>query len=109
MHQRRRREREAVRHSCSRRRSIGQIVIKSWTTFADFCLNFAGMLAPVVAIAPTTDVGNCWSVEPSPLSTNEDGSFAGRIVASGKHEDLMDTNRFYRKLALGDGGVVSSY
>ena len=25
-------------------------------------LNFAGMLAPAVAIARTTDMGTCWSV-----------------------------------------------
>ena len=50
--------------------------------FEDICLNFAGMLAPVVAIAPTTDVGTCWSVEPRPLPINNDGSLAGWVVAN---------------------------
>lgn len=33
----------------------------------DIFLNAAGMLAPVVAVAPTTDVGACWSIRPIPL------------------------------------------
>jgi len=40
------------------------IVIKGSTTWEDATLNAAGMLAPVVAVVPTTDVGECWSVEP---------------------------------------------
>src|SRR5262249_48230819 len=41
-----------------------------------------GMLAPVVAVAPTTDVGNCWSVPPSPLPRNQDGSLASWVISN---------------------------
>ena len=45
------------------------IVIKGRGTFEDVALNFAGMMAPLVAFAPTTDVlddgTGCWS-EPPP-------------------------------------------
>ena len=37
----------------------------------DTCLNVAGMLAPVVAVAPTSDVAQCWSVQPIPLPLNQ--------------------------------------
>jgi hypothetical protein len=40
------------------------------------------MLAPIVAVIPTTTVGDCWSIEPSPLPVNEDGSLAGWVVAN---------------------------
>jgi hypothetical protein len=58
------------------------IVIKGSTPFEDLFLNIAGMLAPVVAIVPTSDVGHCWSVEPKPLPTNSDGSLADWVVAN---------------------------
>jgi hypothetical protein len=48
----------------------------------DAFLNFAGMLAPIVAVAPTTDVGRCWSTEPSPRPVMDDGSLAGWVVAN---------------------------
>lgn len=57
------------------------IVIKGRTSWEDICLNVAGMLAPVVAIAPTTDVGDCWSVEPNPLPVI-DGSLASWVVTN---------------------------
>lgn len=41
------------------------IVIKG-TGFEDLFLNLAGMLAPVVALVPTTSIGACWSVKPEP-------------------------------------------
>ena len=37
------------------------------------------MLAPLVAVAPTTDVGACWSVQPSPLPKTPDGELAGWV------------------------------
>ena len=40
------------------------IVIKGSTTFEDATLNAAGMMAPIVAVVPTTDVGICWSRAP---------------------------------------------
>src|SRR6266705_2138388 len=52
------------------------IVYKGRRPGEDVCLNFAGMLAPVVAVAPTTDVGKCWSIAPSPLPIRADGSLA---------------------------------
>jgi hypothetical protein len=45
---------------------LGLIVIKGSTTLEDAALNGAGMLAPLVALAPTSDAGTCWSVEPIP-------------------------------------------
>lgn len=61
---------------------LSLIVIKGRTAGVDICLNFAGMLAPVVAVVPTTNVGECWSVPPSPLPVNEDGSLADWVVAN---------------------------
>jgi hypothetical protein len=75
------------------------IVIKGRSNFEDNCLNFAGMLAPVVAIAPTTDVGHCWSVPPSPLPVNEDGSLANWVVTN------IDNN-FYALLIAGAIGLA---
>src|SRR5688572_22472438 len=43
------------------------IVIKGNNELEDGCLNVAGMLAPVVALVPTSDHGRCWSIPPSPL------------------------------------------
>jgi hypothetical protein len=43
------------------------IVYKGRTYWEDLWLNLSGMLAPLVAVAPTTDFGACWSIEPSPL------------------------------------------
>jgi hypothetical protein len=38
---------------------VSLIVIKGATVFEDACLNVAGLLAPVVAFVPTTEVGAC--------------------------------------------------
>lgn len=61
---------------------LALIVYKGRSSGEDVCLNFAGMLAPVVAIAPTTDVGRCWSVPPSPRPINDDGSLAPWVVTN---------------------------
>jgi hypothetical protein len=58
------------------------IVIKGSTAWEDTCLNIAGMLAPVVALVPTSDAGNCWSVQPVPLPVRGDGSLAGWVVSN---------------------------
>ncbi len=58
------------------------IVIKGRTTWVDVALNFAGMLAPLVAVAPTTNVGTCWSVDPPASPLNPDGTLAGWVVAN---------------------------
>lgn len=55
---------------------LSLIVYKGRATGEDVCLSFAGGLAPVVAVAPTTDVGRCWSVPPRPLPVEDDGSLA---------------------------------
>lgn len=47
------------------------IVIKGSTTFEDATLNAAGMLAPIVAVVPTTDVGICWSRAPGQVPIND--------------------------------------
>jgi hypothetical protein len=48
------------------------IVYKGRSSREDVCLNFAGIFAPVVAIAPTTDVGRCWSNQPGQLPVVDD-------------------------------------
>lgn len=72
---------------------LALIVIKGRTQFEDLCLNAAGMLAPVVAIVPTTDWGKCWSIEPDPLP-----------VVKGEVADWVTTNihnNFYSFLLAG--------
>jgi hypothetical protein len=61
---------------------LSLIVYKGRSTWEDTFLNFAGMLAPVVAVAPITDVGGCWSVPPSPLPVKEDGSLADWVLTN---------------------------
>jgi hypothetical protein len=57
------------------------IVIKGTTAWEDSFLNFAGMFAPIVAVAPTSTAGKCWSIEPDPLPV-EDGSLAPWVIAN---------------------------
>jgi len=57
------------------------IVIKGSTPWEDATLNAAGMLAPIVAVVPTSDVGTCWSVAPKPRPVN-DGVLADWVVAN---------------------------
>lgn len=75
------------------------IAYKGQTTWEDVCLNFAGMLAPIVAIAPTTDVGRCWSAVPSPLPVTQDGSLANWVVTN------IDNN-YYALLIAGAFGLL---
>ena len=58
------------------------IVIKGSTTWEDATLNAAGMLAPVVAVVPTTDVGECWSQSPGRLPVDDDGNLAAWVTAN---------------------------
>lgn len=60
---------------------VSLIVIKG-SFWEDIFLNVAGMLAPIVAVAPTSGTGGCWSVPPSPLPKNPDGTMADWVVAS---------------------------
>jgi hypothetical protein len=80
---------------------LSLIVYKGRTTLEDASLNFAGMLAPVVAVAPTTDVGSCWLVAPIPLPVMEDGSLANWVVTN------IDNN-FYALLIAGAVGLAVS-
>jgi cytochrome bd-type quinol oxidase subunit 2 len=75
------------------------IVYKGRNTWEDASLNFAGGFAPVVAVAPTTDVGECWSVQPDPLPVGKDGSLAGWVVAD------IDNN-MYALLIVASLGVL---
>lgn len=58
------------------------IVIKGSTAWEDATLNAAGMLAPVVAVVPTTDVGECWSKSPGRLPVDDDGNLATWVTAN---------------------------
>lgn len=58
------------------------IVIKGSTAWEDATLNAAGMLAPVVAVVPTTDVGECWSQSPGRLPVDDDGNLAAWVTAN---------------------------
>lgn len=58
------------------------IVIRGRTTPIDVCLNFAGILAPLVAVAPTVNVGTCWSIEPVAFPVDDDGNLAPWVSAN---------------------------
>jgi hypothetical protein len=77
---------------------LALIVYKGRYPGEDPFLNFAGMLAPVVAIAPTTDVGSCWSVQPEQRPVTADGSLAPWVV------DNIDNN-FNALLIAGTVGL----
>lgn len=78
---------------------LSLIVYKGRNSWEDVSLNFAGMFAPVVAVAPTTDVGNCWSIPPDPLPVNEDGSLADWVI-------INVDNNFYALLIAGGVGLA---
>jgi hypothetical protein len=80
---------------------LSLIVYKGRSPGEDPFLNFAGMLAPVVAIVPTTDVGVCYSVPPEPLPLTADGSPAGWVVAN------IDNN-FDALLITGALGLIAA-
>lgn len=48
---------------------LALIVYKGRSPWEDNWLNLAGMLSPVVAVVPTTDIGTCRSVAPLPADT----------------------------------------
>jgi hypothetical protein len=78
------------------------IVYKGRSPWEDTALNFAGILAPVVAIAPTTDVGTCWSVRPIPLPVRANGTLARWV-----HVNI--DNNFYTLLIAGGLGLILSF
>lgn len=61
---------------------LSLIVYKGRTIVEDACLNAAGAAAPLVAVAPTTDVGTCWSVAPSPRPVDDDGTTLANWVVT---------------------------
>jgi hypothetical protein len=81
---------------------VALIVYKGRSPWEDTFLNFAGMLAPVVAIAPTTDVGTCWSVRPIPLPVRANGTLARWV-----HGNI--DNNFYTLLIAGALGLLLSF
>jgi hypothetical protein len=81
--------------------ALALIAYKGKGPWEDLSLNLAGMLAPVVAVAPTTDVGRCWSLPPIPLPVNDDGSLAAWVVTN------IDNN-IYALLIAGIVGLAIS-
>lgn len=53
---------------------LSLIVIKGSTAWEDVFLNVAGMLAPVVALVPIGNPGECWSIKPEPLPTEKNAA-----------------------------------
>lgn len=51
---------------------LSLVVVKGRTEVEDGLLNVAGMLAPVVAVVPTTEVVSCWSVPPAQFPVDAD-------------------------------------
>jgi hypothetical protein len=80
---------------------LSLIVYKGRSRGEDPFLNFAGMLAPVVAIVPTKDVGTCWSIEPRPSPLKADGTLDNWVVAN------IDNN-FYALLVAGAVGLAAT-
>jgi hypothetical protein len=80
---------------------LSLIVYKGRSPGEDPCLNLAGMLAPVVAIVPTKDVGTCWSIEPAPSPVKADGSFDAWVLAN-------ITNNFDALLVVGAIGLAAT-
>ena len=50
------------------------IVLKGSTWQEDLCLNAAGMLAPIVALVPTSGAGECYSIPPEAFPTYKDAN-----------------------------------
>jgi hypothetical protein len=75
------------------------IFISGRTLAEDVVLSIAGMFAPVVAIVPTTDVGQCWSTDP-PAKPVVDGELAFWVVAGVR-------NNLLALLVMGVIGLVA--
>ncbi len=61
---------------------VSLLVIKGSTRREDVLFNIAGLLAPVVGVVPTSSVGECWSLEPMPLPTDNEGNLAPWVIAN---------------------------
>jgi hypothetical protein len=78
------------------------LIVYKGRGWEDVWLNFAGMLAPVVAVAPTIDLGRCWSVVPNPPPRTADGSLAEWVVTN------IDNN-IYALLIAGSIGLLVAF
>jgi hypothetical protein len=58
------------------------IAIKGSTPWEDTFFNFAGIMAPAVAVLPTMSVGDCWSVAPPSQPRDNSGQLADWLVAN---------------------------
>ncbi len=61
---------------------VSLLVIKGSTRREDVMFNIAGILAPVVGVVPTSSVGECWSLEPTPKPTDGEGNPAPWVIAN---------------------------
>jgi hypothetical protein len=75
------------------------IFISGRTLAEDVLLSIAGLFAPVVAIIPTTDVGQCWSTAP-PAQPVVDGELAPWVVSGVQ-------NNVPALLAMGVVGLIA--
>lgn len=88
----------AIFVSCLIALSLSLIVYKGRTPLEDTCLNLAGMLAPVVAVVPTKNIGTCWSLIPKP-KPESNGMLADWYLTN-------IANNFYALLIAGTIGWV---
>jgi hypothetical protein len=77
------------------------IVIKGRNTPIDVALNFAGMLAPLVAVVPTASVGECHSVDPQLAARNADQTLTAQVIAN------IDNN-VWSLLIIGFIGLIAA-
>ncbi len=61
---------------------VSLLVIKGSTRREDVMFNIAGILAPVVGVVPTSSVGECWSLEPTPKPIDGEGNLAPWVIAN---------------------------
>jgi hypothetical protein len=86
------------------------IVYKGRGAWEDAFLNLSGMLAPIVAVAPTTDVDvdrACWSTPPSPLPRNDDGSLATWVVRN--IDNNVDALLYVAAVGLAVGAGIAAW
>lgn len=81
--------------------SFGLIVIKG-RGVEDIALNIAGVLAPLVAVIPTTDVGKCWREEPLPYPLLSKDPDAPHVFAPWLRDNITNNMR-----ALACGAVAA--
>lgn len=81
---------------------LALIVYKGHYVWEDLFLNVAGMLAPVVALVPTTAVGDCFSIAPDRDPLTSGGSLAPWVVANAN-------NNIFALLVVGVVGFVFAF